>query len=181
MTDKIFAFDPGSVKIDGYTGSKIDLVISQRIKKQNADDLVEPFRTKNETHLWQSEFWGKWILSAIASYEYNHDPEMLTIIRKAARDLMATQMPSGYIGNYSDNAQLTEWDIWGRKYTLLGLLSYYDLTGDKEALKSACRLADHLLSQVGPGKVNIVKTGNYHGMPSSSILEPMMYLYRKTG
>jgi len=106
---------------------------------------------------------------------------MLNIIKRSAAGLLATQLPSGYIGNYKESAQLTEWDIWGRKYTLLGLLAYYDLTGDKTALKGSCRLADNLLSQVGPGKVNIVKTGNYLGMPSSSILEPMVYLYRRTG
>jgi uncharacterized protein len=181
VPDKMFSYSPNSIKIDGYLGNKINLVIEKRIKSQDVDQLVEPFRHKNETHLWQSEFWGKWILSAIASYEYNHDPAMLIIIQKAVNELVATQMPSGYIGNYSDSAQLHEWDIWGRKYTLLGLLSYYDLTGDKPALKASCRLADYLLMQVGPGKVNIVKTGNYRGMPSSSILEPMVYLYRRTG
>jgi len=84
----------------------------------------------------------------------------------------------GFVG---DSARLQQWDIWGTKYTLLGLLAYYDLTGDKEVLKGSCRLADNLLSLVGPGKVNIVKTGNYRGMPSSSILEPMVYLFRRTG
>jgi DUF1680 family protein len=181
VEDKLFSFPASSNKIEGYLGEKINLVVEKRIKSQDADYLVEPFRHKNETHLWQSEFWGKWILSAIASYDYNHDPEMLTTIQRGVNELLATQMPNGYIGNYSDSARLTQWDIWGRKYTLLGLLAYYDLTGDKTALKSSCRLADNLLSQVGPGKVNIVKTGNYHGMPSSSILEPMVYLFRRTG
>ena len=181
VLDKIISYSPGSVKIAGYLGDKINLVIEKRIKSQDVDQLVEPFRHKNETHLWQSEFWGKWILSAIGSYEYNRDPEMLKIIQKAESELLATQMQSGYIGNYSDSAQLQQWDIWGRKYTLLGLLSYYDLTGDKAVLKASCRLADNLLTQVGPGKVNIVKTGNYRGMPSCSILEPMVYLFRRTG
>jgi uncharacterized protein len=181
ITDKLFLYAANSNKIEGYLGQKIDLVIEKRIKSQDENYLVEPFRHKNETHLWQSEFWGKWIQSAIASYDYNRDPEMLKKIQKAVDELLATQMPSGYIGNYSDSAQLTQWDIWGRKYTLLGLLAYYDLTGDKAALKGSCRLADNLLSQVGPGKVNIVKTGNYHGMPSCSILEPIVYLYRRTG
>lgn len=181
VNEKMVPYAAGSVKISGYLGEKIDLVISQRIKSQSVDALVEPFRHKNETHLWQSEFWGKWILSAIASYDYNHDPEMLTIIQKAVHDLTATQLPSGYIGNYSDSARLQQWDIWGRKYTLLGLLSYYDLTGDKTALKCSCKLADNLLSEVGKGKADIVKTGNYRGMPSCSILEPMVYLYRRTG
>ncbi len=181
VSDKIFSFSPNSIKIEGYLGEKMNLVIGQRIKNQDIEQLVEPFRHKNETHLWQSEFWGKWIQSAIASYDYNHDPEMLTIIQRAVNELLATQTSSGYIGNYTDSAQLQQWDIWGRKYTLLGLIAYYELTGDKAALKSSCRLADHLLSQVGPGKADIVKTGNYRGMPSCSILEPMVYLYSTTG
>ena len=181
VKDKICSYAANSVRIEGYLGEKINLVINQRIKSQDVDHLIEPFRHKDETHLWQSEFWGKWIQSAIAAYDYNRDPEMLAIIQRAVKELLATQMPSGYIGNYSDSAQLRQWDIWGRKYTLLGLLAYYDLTGDTAALKGSCRVADHLLSQVGPGKVNIVKTGNYRGMPSSSILEPMVILYRRTG
>ncbi|HSM47789.1 MAG TPA: hypothetical protein VK872_08250, partial [Draconibacterium sp.] len=46
------------VKISGYTGEKIDLCISERIKKQDIEHLIEPFRLKNETWAWQSEFWG---------------------------------------------------------------------------------------------------------------------------
>ena len=181
VTDKLSSYSLSSIKIGGYLGDKMNLVITQRIKAQDVDHLVEPFLYKNETRLWQSEFWGKWIQSAIASYRYTNDPEMLVIIKHAVSELLSAQMPSGYIGNYSDSAQLQQWDIWGRKYTLLGLLAYYDLTGDKQALKASEQLADHLLSQVGPGKTDIVKTGNYRGMPSSSILEPMVYLYLRSG
>ena len=181
VPDKLFSYSPNSIKIEGYLGDKIDLVIEKRIKSQDVEMLVEPFRHKNETHLWQSEFWGKWIQSAIAAYEYNNDPVMLSIIKSAVSKLLATQTSSGYIGNYNDSARLKEWDIWGTKYTLLGLIAYYDLTGDKAALKGSCRLADNLLDRIGPGKVNIIKTGNYRGMPSSSILEPMVYLYRRSG
>jgi DUF1680 family protein len=181
ISERMFSGRPGSSKIAGYLGDKMNLVIDRRIMAQDEDYLVEPFRHKDETRLWQTEFWGKWIQSAVAAYEYNNDPKLLIIIRNAAGDLIATQMPSGYIGNYSDQSQLQQWDIWGRKYTILGLLACYDLTGDKQDLAAAAKVADHLLSQVGPGKVNIVKTGNYRGMPSCSILEPMVYLYRKTG
>lgn len=180
-TDLIEAWTPSDIQIHGYLGEKIDLCINQQIKKQDVQHLIEPFKTRNETRLWQTEFWGKWILSAIASYEYNHDPEMLTIIRNAVSGLLATQTPDGYIGNYSKNAQLQHWDIWGRKYTLLGLLAYYDISADPKVLDAAKKLADHLLTQVAPDKADIVKTGNYRGMPSSSILEPMVLLYRHTG
>ncbi len=181
VTDKMFSHSPSSIKIGGYLGEKIDLVIGKRIKNRDVDHLIEPFRHKNETRMWQSEFWGKWILSAIAAYEYNRDPVLLDIIKDAVRGLLDTQTPDGYIGNYSDAAQLQQWDIWGRKYTLLGLLAYFDISGDREVLRASRRLADHLLARVGPGKTDIVRTGNYRGMPSSSVLEPMVYLYRRTG
>ena len=180
-TDSLFPWISSNIKISGYLGEKIDLCINQRIKKEDVSQLIEPFKTRTETHLWQTEFWGKWILSTIAAYEYNHDPEILKIIRNAVSGLLATQTPDGYIGNYSPEAQLQHWDIWGRKYTLLGLMAYYDISGDKKALEASCKLADNLLTQVGPGKANIVKTGNYRGMPSSSVLEPMVLLYKHTG
>lgn len=179
--DMFQPWDASNIQINGYLGEKIDLCINQRIKKQDVPMLIDPFTKREETHLWQTEFWGKWILSAIASWEYTHDPEMLAIIKTAVAGLLATQTPDGYIGNYSPQAQLAHWDIWGRKYTLLGLLASYDISQDTKVLEASRKLADHLMTQVGDGKADIVKTGNYRGMPSSSILEPMVLLYRHTG
>ena len=180
ISEKLSFYPLSSVRLEGYLGSKVDLCIAKRIKALDFDQFVEPFRHRNETHLWQGEFFGKLMLAAIASYEYNRDPEMLTKINEAFKGLIATQSPDGYIGNYADNARLMQWDIWCRKYTLLSLLSYNNLTGDKTALKAAIKLADYTLTQFGPGKADIVKTGNYKGMPSSSILEPMVYMFNKT-
>lgn len=181
IADKLQTISANATQIEGYLGDKIDLCIDQRIKKQDADYLIEPFLHREETHLWQTEFWGKWILSAIAAWDNKRDPELSKVIQHAVSGLIATQTPDGYIGNYSKDAQLQHWDIWGRKYTLLGLLAYYDVSKDQKALTAAKKLADFLLSQVGPGKADIVKTGNYRGMPSSSVLEPMVFLYRRTG
>lgn len=168
------------VKISGYVGSRIDDCIEHRVKQQDADYLVEPFRHHEEKRWWQTEFWGKWIQGAIASYRYNHDSELYEIIKNSVASLMETQLPDGYIGNYAPEYQLEEWDIWGRKYTSLGLIAWYDLSGDKKALTAACRVIDHLMTQVGSGKTDIVATGNYVGMASSSVLEPVMYLYNRT-
>ncbi|MDX1283674.1 MAG: glycoside hydrolase family 127 protein [Draconibacterium sp.] len=169
-----------NVYLGGYAGKKIDLCISERIKKQDVTHLVEPFHKKNETWGWQSEFWGKWILSAIAAYNYQETSDLYLLIKNAVYDLLATQLPNGYIGNYGTEHQLTAWDIWGRKYTMLGLIRYFEMSGDKKALEAAQRVADHLLTQVGPGKKSIVECGNYHGMASSSVLEPIVYLYNHT-
>ena len=59
-----------NIKLKGYPGEKIDLCISRRIISQDIDHLIEPFHLKNETWAWQSEFWGKWMLSAVAAWKY---------------------------------------------------------------------------------------------------------------
>ena len=180
VPDFLKTIPQNQLKLKGYVGEKTNLILEKRVKAQDYDYLVEPFRHKNETHLWQMEFWGKWMLGAVAAWEYSHDAELMDHMSKSVTSIIETQLPNGYIGNYPVENQLTNWDIWGRKYVLLGLLRYHDITGDKKALKAARKEADYLLTQLGPGKVNIIETGYYHGMASSSILEPMMLLYNKT-
>jgi uncharacterized protein len=179
-SDKQSPYPLSSSRIDGYLGAKIDLCISQRIKALDFDQFVEPFRHRNETRLWQGEFWGKLMLAAISSCSYNNDPIMRKKIDDAVDGLISTQTPDGYIGNYSDSARLQQWDVWCRKYTILALLSYNELTGDKKSLRAASLLADYTISQL-QGKTKIIKTGNYRGMASSSILEPIVLLYERTG
>ncbi len=167
--------------LTGYVGERLASVIENRIMPQNTAILVEPFRHLTEGNRWQTEFIGKWMLGAIAAYRYDRNPALLDKITTAAKDLMATQYPDGYMGNYKPSDRLTAWDIWGRKYTSLGLLEYYRLTGDKEALSTVKKLFDCLIKEVSENDVDIASTGLYRGMPSCSILEPTVYLYQLTG
>lgn len=172
-----------SARIGGFVGKRIDDCIAHRVLAQNVDHITDPFKDKNDSASWRTEFWGKWVQGAINSYRYNRDPGLLEKIRHSVESIMATQQPDGYIGNYSPDKHLKQWDVWGRKYTSLGLLSWYRLTGDKKALHSVECLIDHLMTEVGDGegKASIVKIGNYIGLACSSILEPVIYLYNETG
>ena len=169
------------VRLGGRLGTAIDLCVRNRVRAQDGEHLVEPFRQRRETNCWSSEFWGKWFTSAVSAHRYTGDQRSLAALTASARSMMATQTAEGYIGTYSPENRLKTWDVWGRKYTLLGLLAYHDLTGDRAALDAARRLADHLLTEVGPGRASIVKNGAYRGMASSSVLEPIVLLYNRTG
>jgi DUF1680 family protein len=106
------------------------------------------------------------------------------VIDRAVDGLLKSQTPDGYIGTYPDEHHLGEWDIWGRKYVLLGLLAYYDQTKDAKALEAAKRQADFLILEAGEGSgVNIAATGwkGWKGLAPSSVLEPIALLYQKTG
>ena len=181
LPDALLNGDPSAIKMGGFLGDRMDDCIEKRVKGQDVSHLVKPFYNKTETRAWQSEFLGKWLMGAIISYQYSQDPRLLDSIQSGVKGLLESQSPNGYIGNYSEAAQLQQWDVWGRKYSMLGLLASYDLTGDKKTLDAVRRVADHLMTQVGAGKTNIVATGNYIGMASSSVLEPIVFLYRRTG
>jgi DUF1680 family protein len=170
-----------SMSIEGHIGKKLDASYTNRILAQDVDKLISPFRNRTETRCWQSEFWGKWFTSAVLAYKYRPEPALKKILDNAVTGLIATQTADGYIGNYAPDKILDQWDIWGRKYCMLGLLDYYDLTGDKKVLQSARRLADNLIRDLSSKDGIIVTKGNHRGMAASSVLEPVCYLYERTG
>lgn len=165
----------------GFLGEKLAASYEHRILAQDVERLVAPFRTRTEARCWQTEFWGKWFTSAVLAYRYRPEPGLKAKLDRAVADLLATQTPDGYIGNYSDEKRLEQWDIWGRKYCLLGLLAYHDLTGDPKPLAASRRLADHLLRELTERNRLIVKQGNHRGMAATSVLEPICLLYARTG
>ena len=171
----------GLVSMKGYVGQRYDDCLNRRVKPENLDTLISVYRNQDEeSNMWGSEFWGKWVQGAIGMYHFTHDAELKEIIQQAEDQLMDCQLKNGYIGDYDEKHQLKGWDVWGRKYTLLGLIKWYWETGDKNALKSATRLLDYTMTQVGPGKKSILDCGEYVGMPPSSILEPTMFMYQIT-
>jgi hypothetical protein len=173
---------PGAVKLGGFLGQRLDDCIRSGLGAQDVASLVAPFRARDETWSWRTEFWGKWFTSAAWAWRYNQDSALRKKLDEAVAALLATQTPDGYIGTYREEARLSNWDVWGRKYVLLGLLSYHELTGDAAALAAAARSADYLLRSVGPGKHRSINdTGRWNGLASGSILEPVVRLYRATG
>lgn len=171
------------VHLQGYVGERVDGCLEHRVKGQDTDELVATFYNPRDVKgQWASEFWGKWVQGAIAYYQYSKDPVLYAKIKDSAEKMMAAQQPDGYLGDYDKPTRANPygWDVWGRKYTLLGLIKYYRLSGDKQALKAACRLLDYTMTEIGPEGKHIWQTGLYRGMPPASILEPVMLLYADT-
>ncbi len=194
MGDQLIPTALARVRLGGAVGEELDKVLAARVLSEKAAHVILPealeaFRNRVDDRLrpgqglWQGEFWGKWMLGAVAAQRYTGDPGLREVIAGSVNDLIATQRADGYIGTYADSGFVGEksWNVWCRKYTLWGLLDAYELLGDSRTLAAAAGLADHLATEVGPGKIDIVRTGNFAGLPSSSILLPVVKLYRLTG
>jgi uncharacterized protein len=185
-TDLFKPLPKGTVQIDGYLGEKLDLCIENRVKKQSLDDFILPFEVRDEPRWgWRGEFWGKWYTSAMLGYIYQPTKEYKKLIDKGVNELIKTQGDDGYIGTspYEDRIN-GNWDIWGRKYVLLGLMMYYQETKSEEVLEAAMKHTDQLIREVGAESGNnIAETGwvGWKGLASSSVLEPVALLYQETG
>lgn len=157
-----------TVKLHGPLGSMLDKVIKNRLLKIDYRQLVEPFRLRNETdYKWRCEFWGKIVRSAIYAWKSTQDPDLKKQIDFTVYDLLSTQTDDGCISSYPEDKQLSGWDIWGRKYVLLGLLAYYrEMNSDPFILKKIHRCALHLSKQAG----RLQDYGLHYGMAAGSIL-----------
>lgn len=178
VNDKLYFSE--NVSVQGYVGKRLDQSYESRILGADVDHLIEPFKNRTESRFWQSEFWGKWFTSAVLAYRYRPEPELKKVLDYAVNGLIKTQTPDGYIGNYAPEHRLKQWDIWGRKYSMLGLLDYYEVANDKRSLEAARKVADHLVMEIASSDGLVVTKGNHKGMAASSVLEPMVKLYRLT-
>jgi hypothetical protein len=174
---------PESVRIGGRLGDKLDLCIAHRILAQDVESVVAPYRAKTETGGadWRCEYWGKWFTSLTLADAYRSTPATRELRDEAARALMATAAPDGYLGTRVPAHRLEGWDVWGCKYALLGLIADYDRTRDPAALTAARRQTDVLIAELGLGKTSIADVGEWNGLPASSVLEPVVLVYERTG
>jgi uncharacterized protein len=168
-------------KIGGLLGDRMRINLEGRLLHVDEKGLIEGFQSRPGKQEWIGEHAGKFLDAAANTWEFTHSPQLKTLMDRVAHELIAAQEADGYLGTYTDDKRWTAWDVWVHKYDLLGLLAYYRVTGDKSALGAAQKVGDLLINTFGEGKRDIIESGTHVGMAATSVLEPMVYLYRWTG
>jgi DUF1680 family protein len=170
-------------RIEGMLGERLRVNLEGRLLHVDEPRLLRGFEQPPGEQEWIGEHIGKYLDAACNTWRYTHDPRLKTQMDRMARALMATQRPDGYLGTYVDAKRWTSWDVWVHKYDLIGLLNYHETTGDAAALRTARRIGDLLSETFGtaPGQRDLIASSTHVGMAASSILEPIVNLYRLTG
>ena len=199
VRDVLSPLPSGSFVLGSGIGKDMNRVFWARVRSPFARTVVlaeaeEAFRRRVDDQirpgqgLWQGEFWGKWILGAIGVPRHTGDPELRATVTQSVVRILQTRRPDGYIGTYSTSSfvravrpQDNNWNVWCRKYTVWALVEAAKWMPSIEALKGACGLMDHLMTEVGPSAIPIRDTGKFYGLASTSILAPVVELYRCTG
>ncbi len=188
VKDRLAPIHPGGQAIAGMLGQRMKLNSEKALWGFVEDfevHLLEGYYDRPAKDLAQGEFLGKYIHGMVRDLQYRYDDRLRQRLDKIIDILIASVAPDGYAATEIVPVRWLNWDVWEEKYVLYGLLYYYSLTGYQPALAAARKIGDLLCATFGeePGKLNIVKTNLRfsRGMAATSVLEPMVFLYRYTG
>ena len=191
LISKLEFADVGEIKLGGYGGRIIDYTVNNQLL--DADTwalLVRQFRLQQDgvNDGWRGEYWGKMMRGASLTYRATKNEKLYAVLRETVLDMLTTQDKDGRFASYAKECEFRAWDMWSRKYVMLGMIYFLDVCKSRElkrrivtALK---KHADYILKHIGNGrgKKSIFDTYTHLGaMNSCSILEPFVRLYELTG
>jgi len=156
--------------------------------------MVEIFRQRekeNQPHLvqWYGEFPGKYLTGAALHYEMSGEERLKATGDRLVEELASVQAQDGYLGPFSKNERFIPsgdsperyftWDVWGHYHCILGLMCWFQATGNRKAQNIACKAADYVMEFFGTGGRNILEAG-WTEM-NLSISHVYALLYEETG
>ena len=197
----------GNCFLEGEIGARVDRFILERVSGKYALEEIlreaeDFFKTQYDDiytfGYWRSEFWGKLMLSAVRCCAYKNDQVLKEELKKSCYKMLSLQRADGYLSTYRNSDNLYPvyvvksafysgweanycWNVWGMKYTLWALIVAAVYIDDDKILEGAIKLADWIVAKFKADGTRVKDSGVMDGMPSSSILKPMLVLYRITG
>ena len=189
-TDRRFIADGAEARFTGKTDGYYRFVL----REQCADPerwarFAVQFRLRTDAsdNAWRGEYWGKTMRGAAFVYSYNRDPGLYRTLCETVSDVLDSADETGAISSYTPDRFYEGWDLWCRKYVLLGLQYFLEICEDAD-LKDRCISAMEtqvrlLMETFGPepGKRVLTEaTPIWRGLAASSILEPVVRLYDLT-
>ena len=175
--------------LGGFAGRKAAALLDGRVFSRYAtEDAMEEAVRAFETHEddlrfrigWQGEYWGRTMLGHTGAVRtFGRTGHREYIVRQSDRLINGFMRPDGYLGTYNDPKAVVEtWNIWGRKYTVWGLVEAYEVTGEARFLDAAEKTLAQLFSMLGDMKLSLRETGAVNGVASCSLLQPLVILQR---
>jgi len=116
----------------------------QLIDKPLWDKFVHVF-TERPDHLdlgWRGEYFGKMMRGACLTYHYLPSDELYSILYDTVKGILDAQDTDGRITTYPKENEYCGWDMWTRKYVIVGCLYFYGICRDeifKERIITAMR------------------------------------------
>ena len=175
-------------RFGGEIGERVDANIENWLLRAPGANpgLLEMFHRRDrhwpyaEPVPWAGEFAGKYLIAAVQAVRMTDDARVKPFVQEFVDALVASQAEDGYLGPWREHERLLgHWDLWGHYHCMLGLLMWYDETGDEKALNCAIRAADRICETYHPGGRRPIEAGT--PMINLSVVHVMALLYQRTG
>ena len=168
--------------LHGFVGEKAATLLEGHVCSTYArvdvmDEAVRAFATHEDDATvdgkrrgwWQGEYWGKTLLGHTGAIRYAGLEDEKAYVREQVKRLVSGFMRAdGYLGTYAEPEHVRQtWNLWGRKYTLWGLVEAYETTGDRLALEAAEKTVDQAIKMLAELKLSVRDTGCFNGLPSA--------------
>ncbi len=190
-TDKFFADYENTYQYTGLFEKAFQFVSDAQLLRADLwARFVQQFREDADSDAgWRGEYWGKMMRGACFVYSYTKSPRLYQILSDTVEEIMTTEDENGRISSYYTNHEFDGWDVWGRKYVLLGMQYFLEICEEdvlkEKIIQSMCRQVDYIIGKVGKkeeGKKEITSCARqWRGLNASSVLEPIVRLYTLTG
>jgi DUF1680 family protein len=192
--DRIRRLAPDAVHMEGLLGERHRLSRVNRLRHQEDEYFLWAFKEHCQLGFrpfdsphpqwsmgdWPGEFLGTYLDSAILSAWNAGDAELRQKVDGIVERWLALQEPDGYLGTYAPEDRWQRWDVWVHRHDLIGLLRYWQYTGDARARAAAVRIGDLIVREFGPGR-RPLHDALHMGMASSAIVAQMVWLHWETG
>ena len=193
--DALFEAAPGSFNYTGAYDEAVRFVESHQVKNTTLwASFVEQFKIQVDARDggWSGEFYGKMMRGACWVYKYTQDEALYRVLENTVRYLLSCKEENGRISSYEQEKEFTYWDMWCRKYVMLGSQYFHEICKDKalkeEIVKTLSDHLDYIIDHIGEGEgqIDILDSTTHNpytwgALNSSSILEPVVRQYYLTG
>jgi len=105
--------------------------------------------------IWDREYAGKWLDAATRTAVSTGNDAQLAMVDAFAASLRQHQQPDGYMGiKLPTDRDLDlweqDWDLWCQWNALIGLLTHYELRGERASLEAASGVGTWIVKTYGP-------------------------------
>ena len=133
------------VTLGGYLGERFETCLRGNVLKLDLEnDFFRPFveRTRNSGFVGLGKH-----ADAAVHYAWNtKDPDAIAHKKKVIGFIVGNQLPDGYTGCMSETNRLTKlWDIHEMGFVIQGLMSDWELFGNRAALEAARKNVDYVM------------------------------------
>ena len=158
-------------------------------------EMLEAFATRHYSpgklleRVWDGEYAGKWLDAATRTAVNTGNNAQLAMVDAFAASLRRHQQPDGYMGIELPTDRVLndweeDWDLWCQWNSLIGLLTHYELRGQRASLEAASRVGAWIVKTYGPiedKNASFFQGEVTGGLTRVVVIGQLVRLYRHTG